>query len=102
MSEKTVDTAALEAEIREALRDVVDPELGMNVVDLGLIRKIEFKPDETEITMILTTPFCPIAGWLINQVKERAEQVVGGAVKVTLGDEMWDPSMMEVDSWGLV
>jgi len=96
------DTAELENAVRESLREVIDPEVGMNVVDLGLIRKIEFGEDETQITMILTTPFCPLAGWIIDQVRQKAEGVLNQPVKVTLGDELWDPSMMEVDAWGLV
>ncbi len=96
------DTAELESAIKESLREVIDPEVGMNVVDLGLIRKIEFGEDETQITMILTTPFCPLAGWIIDQVRQKAESVLNQPVKVTLGDELWDPSMMEVDAWGLV
>ena len=92
--------------IREALRIVVDPELGMDVVTLGLIRDIIFREDETEIQMIMTTPFCPYAGMLIQQVQEVAASVVDGPVRVTLRDEMWDPSMMEggdlFADWGLV
>jgi metal-sulfur cluster biosynthetic enzyme len=91
----------LDANIMQALQDVLDPEIGMSVVDLGLIRNIEHKPDLTEVTMILTTPFCPIAGYLIDQVRQRTQDVVSHPVKVTLGDELWDPSMMEVDAWGL-
>ena len=47
------------ARIQEALRDVYDPEIGISVVDLGLVRKIEEVDGEVQITMILTAPFCP-------------------------------------------
>ena len=47
--------------------------------------------DETEVKMILTTPFCPYAGAMIAQVKEQAESVVDHPVKVTLLAERWDP-----------
>ena len=46
----------------------------MNVVELALIRQILLGDDETEIKMILTTPFCPYAGSMIQQVKEAAEE----------------------------
>ncbi len=95
------EVSELDANIRDALTDVLDPEIGMSVVDLGLIRKIEHQPDMTEVTMILTTPFCPAAGYLIDQVRQQTQGVVGHPVRVTLGDEMWEPSMMEVDDWGL-
>jgi len=82
---------ATELAILDALRAVVDPEIGMNVVELALIRQILLGPESTEIKMILTTPFCPYAGSMIQQVKEQAESVVEHDVKVTLLAERWDP-----------
>ena len=82
---------ATELAILDALRAVVDPEIGMNVVELALIKQIIVGPGETEIKMILTTPFCPYAGSMIQQVKEQAESVVEHPVKVTLLAERWDP-----------
>ena len=82
---------ATELAILDALRAVVDPEIGMNVVELALIKQILLGKDETEIKMILTTPFCPYAGSMIQQVKEQAESVVEHDVKVTLLAERWDP-----------
>jgi metal-sulfur cluster biosynthetic enzyme len=82
---------ATELAILDALRAVVDPEIGMNVVELALIKQIILAPNETEIKMILTTPFCPYAGSMIQQVKEQAESVVDHDVKITLLAERWDP-----------
>jgi len=82
---------ATELAILDALRAVVDPEIGMNVVELALIKQILLGRDETEIKMILTTPFCPYAGSMIQQVKEQVESVVDHPVKVTLLAERWDP-----------
>jgi metal-sulfur cluster biosynthetic enzyme len=82
---------ATELAILDALRAVVDPEIGMNVVELALIKQILLGENETEIKMILTTPFCPYAGSMIQQVKEQAESVVDHDVKVTLLAERWDP-----------
>jgi Predicted metal-sulfur cluster biosynthetic enzyme len=82
---------ATELAILDALRTVVDPEIGMNVVELALIKQIILGPDSTEVKMILTTPFCPYAGSMIAQVKEQAESVVEHDVKVTLLAERWDP-----------
>ena len=89
----TVDpqARATELAILDALRSVVDPEIGMNVVELALIKQIILGTDETEIKMILTTPFCPYAGSMIAQVKEQVESVVEHDVKVTLLAERWDP-----------
>jgi metal-sulfur cluster biosynthetic enzyme len=82
---------ATELAILDALRAVVDPEIGMNVVELALIKQILLGQNETEIKMILTTPFCPYAGSMIQQVTEQAESVVEHPVKVTLLAERWDP-----------
>ena len=82
---------ATELAILDALRAVVDPEIGMNVVELALIKQIILGDNQTEVKMILTTPFCPYAGSMIQQVKEQVESVVEHDVKVTLLAERWDP-----------
>ena len=82
---------ATELAILDALRSVVDPEIGMNVVELALIRQILVGEDESEIKMVLTTPFCPYAGSLIAQMKEQAESVTDHPVKITILAERWDP-----------
>ncbi len=92
-----------EQALRDALRSVVDPELGMNIVELGLIRKINLQPDLAELTVIMTTPFCPYGPALLEQMR-RAEKHTQQPVKIILGMEMWDPSMMEggpPPEWGL-
>ena len=85
------EARAIELAILDGLRTVVDPEIGMNVVELALIKQIILGRDSTEIKMILTTPFCPYAGAMIQQVKEATEEVVNHEVKVTLLAERWDP-----------
>src|SRR3954453_5986650 len=80
---------ATELAILDALRSVVDPEIGMNVVELALIRQVVLGDELTEIKMILTTPFCPYAGAMIQQVKEAAEEAEAHEVKVTLLAERW-------------
>ena len=82
---------ATELAILDAVRNVVDPEIGMNVVELALIKQVLLGENETEIKMILTTPFCPYAGSMIAQVQEQVESVVDHPVKVTLLAERWDP-----------
>ncbi len=93
-----------ETALRDALRTVVDPELGLNIVELGLIRKVNIQPDLVEITMIMTTPFCPYGPALLEQTRRAAEKHAQAPVKLTLGMEMWEPSMMEGGppaDWGL-
>ncbi|UCC50506.1 MAG: DUF59 domain-containing protein [Anaerolineaceae bacterium] len=92
--------------IVESLRSVVDPEIGLNIVELGLIRNVEVNEEEetADITMILTTPFCPYGPALIDQVRVVGNTVMKGGVSVQIGTELWDPSMMEEGAggdWGL-
>lgn len=98
--------ATKEEELIEAMRSVYDPEIGLNIVELGLLRNIEVDEptDKAKITMILTTPFCPYGPQLIEQVRVTGNQVMPGGVTVELGTELWDPSMMEEGAggdWGL-
>jgi metal-sulfur cluster biosynthetic enzyme len=82
---------AMELAILDALRAVVDPELGMDVVELALIKQIIIGAESSEIKMVLTTPFCPYAGSMVQQIKDQAESVLEHPVKVTLLAERWDP-----------
>ena len=103
MSEVQEYTPEEEA-LREALRSVIDPELGMSIVELGLVRQFNIQPDVTEIKMIMTTPFCPYGPALLEQTRRAAEAHLQTPVKITLGMEMWEPSMMEggpPPEWGL-
>lgn len=93
-------------ELLESLRNVIDPEIGMNIVELGLIRNIDINEvdDTAKVTMILTTPFCPYGPQLIEQVRLVSNQIVKGGATVEVGTELWDPSMMEEGAggdWGL-
>ncbi len=87
----TVYPLALEAEIIEALRTVYDPEIPVNIYDLGLIYDIDV--DEhggVEIEMTLTSPACPVAGSLPGDVERKARQVEGVTdVHVEL---VWEPA----------
>lgn len=102
--ESTVDVIELENKAREALREVFDPELGMSVVELGLVRKFDWTPGNVDVTMILTTPFCPYGPALIEQIRQKVEEVTQRVARITMGLEMWDPTMMEdqaAANWGL-
>jgi metal-sulfur cluster biosynthetic enzyme len=90
--------------LMEALRTVIDPEIGMNVVELGLIRNVDIGDDRAHINMIMTTPFCPYAPQLLEQSRRTAQDYLGVPTTIEMGLEMWDPSMMEegaANDWGL-
>ena len=81
-----------EEEIREALQDVLDPEVGIDIVDLGLIKDIIMLDDETvEVDMVLTSQVCPLVSHLTEQVRRRVEGLNGiRQVEVKVLDEPWD------------
>lgn len=90
----------IEADIRAALRDVIDPELGFNIVDLGMIYDIDVAADgAVHIVMTTTTRFCPASAFLEEAVSERASAVPGvGSVAVALTyDPPWGPERMSAE-----
>ena len=90
--------------LEEGLSEIIDPELGMNIVQLGLVRNVEMKADHALVTMILTTPFCPYGPSMMESARKKAESLLGIKTKINYGSETWDPTMMEdgiADDWGL-
>ena len=85
-------------EIRKGLRDVIDFEIGLDVVAMGMIREIDVTDDGVAITMILTSPMCPMASFMMNQVKERASEITDKPVNVVMGKELWKPDLMEQEA----
>ncbi len=93
-------TEAVE-QIREALRQVIDPELGCNIVDLGLVYHVAVEEGgAVRITMTTTTPGCPATGYLKQGVGEAASGVAGvESVDVELTyDPRWSPEMMSAEA----
>jgi metal-sulfur cluster biosynthetic enzyme len=95
MSEQINGNNVTDEQVREALRGVLDPELHLDVVALGLIREIDLDSTPVVVRMLLTTPFCPYGPWLVQQVKETSEQAAGRDTKVEVLPEQWNPEMME-------
>jgi len=95
------DTAVLtEDDVMDALANVIDPELGLDFVELGLIYGVEIDDGGVKVTFTLTTPGCPIG----PQVNEQIEEFVGELEGVkTVASEMvftppWSPEMMSEDA----
>ena len=87
----------LEEEIVDALKSIFDPEIPVNIYEMGLIYDLEIQPEgQVQIKMTLTSPGCPVAGSLPGEVKAKVEKVPGvAAADVELvWDPAWNPSMM--------
>jgi metal-sulfur cluster biosynthetic enzyme len=84
-----------EMAVRSALETVMDPEINLSVIDLGLIREIQFlEPPKTLIRMMLTTPFCPYAPQMIEDVKQAVTSVVPQECEVEIMPDPWSPDLM--------
>jgi metal-sulfur cluster biosynthetic enzyme len=98
MSETT--SALTDDDVMEALSNVIDPELGLDFVELGLIYGVSISDGNVHVTFTLTTPGCPIG----PQVNEQIEEFVGELEGVkTVESEMvftpaWSPEMMSEDA----
>ncbi len=82
--------------VRERLRDVLDPEMRLSVVDLGLIYAIDITGDTVRVTYTFTSPACPLAGVIAEQIR-RAVLEIPGVREVELAltfSPLWDPATM--------
>jgi FeS assembly SUF system protein len=91
---KTLD---LESNVIEAIRQCYDPEIPVNIYDLGLIYDVDVQPEgAVNVRMTLTSPMCPVAGTLPPEVEQRVREVPGvtdASVEV-VWDPPWNPDMM--------
>ena len=85
-------------DVREALREVYDPEIPVNLYELGLFYRIDIndKTNDVDIKMTLTSPACPVAGEMPGMVQDELKVVDGlGKISVELvWEPAWDPTMM--------
>jgi metal-sulfur cluster biosynthetic enzyme len=87
--------------LRDLLRDVIDPEIGINIVDLGLLYDTRLSGDGTAaIRMTLTTPGCPLGGYLTDAIHDTLQDVPGvtGVDVQIVWDPPWDPDEM-MSNW---
>lgn len=91
-------------QVKTRLREVTDPEIGLDIIALGLVRNLKIYDDSADMNMILTTPFCPYGPALIEMIHKKAEEALQRPVNIELGLDMWDFSMMEegaMPEWGM-
>ena len=91
---------ATEEDVYEALEEVIDPELGLDFVSLGLVYDVEIDKEEVYVTFTLTTPACPIGPQVSEQMKEFVGDLPGvSAVHPKMVfDPAWSPEMMTDDA----
>ncbi len=89
--------AGITERVQEALRAVKDPELGMSIVDLGLIYGVEEETGAVTVTMTLTSPGCPAGGQIMEGAKAAAESVEGvdSAVINLVWKPFWTPDRID-------
>lgn len=82
--------------VTEALKEVYDPELHYNIVDLGLVYEVDIKDGDVHVLMTLTTPACPVGPMIMEQVREMVGIMPGVKdvdIELTF-DPMWSPDLM--------
>ena len=86
-------------QIADILRHVDDPELGINIVDLGLIYGLRFEDGDLTIKLTMTTPACPLSDYIkrnIRHVIDRVKQIESVHIDI-VWDPPWSPQMMDPD-----
>ena len=96
----THDETLTEDDVYEVLEEVIDPELGLDFVSLGLVYDVEIEESEVYVTFTLTTPACPIGPLVTEQMRELVGEIEG-VDKVhpkMVFDPPWSPEMMSEDA----
>jgi len=80
---------SVEGRIRDALKSVIDPELGVSIVDLGLIYDVRYEDGVAEVEMTLTSPGCPLAPLIDRKVREALSKI--SEISELTVELVWDP-----------
>ena len=101
-SKKVNSELEMQERVIEVLKTVFDPEIPVNIYDLGLVYRVEFNEDNTELSvdMTLTAPNCPAADFIVEDVRQKLETITGiEKVEVNLVFEPeWDKDMMSEEA----
>ncbi|TFG62490.1 MAG: metal-sulfur cluster assembly factor [Gemmatimonadales bacterium] len=83
--------------VREALKGVIDPELGLNIVDLGLVYDVEVEDGLATVTMTLTSPGCPAGGMIMSGAQEaaRGAEGINDADVRLVWKPLWSPDRID-------
>lgn len=86
-----------EQEVRGALQNVIDPEVGLNIVDLGLIYGVEISADKLHIDLTMTTPACPMSEMILDNARQALASLMPEGAEIELNlvwEPPWDASKM--------
>lgn len=89
--------------VKAVLRQVIDPEVGMNIVDLGLVYGIDITPDQVSIRMTMTSPACPMGDMIMSDIDAALDAALPPEVGVVVNlvwDPPWTPAMMNKEAKG--
>src|SRR5512143_4065674 len=90
--------------VRTHLGEVIDPEIGMSIIQLGLVRDVSIENGIAHLKMVLTTPFCPYGPAMIEMTRQKAVEALGQPVTMEMLPDVWAFAMMEDPSaldWGM-
>ncbi|MCK5848665.1 MAG: DUF59 domain-containing protein [Caldisericia bacterium] len=86
-------------DVLEVLKTVYDPEIFQSIVALNMVKTIDVSPKLIHIDLVLTTPMCPMAPFMIDEIKIKIEQITTDKkVEVVILDELWIPPWKKKDS----
>jgi len=83
-------TMPTEADVRTALRAVIDPEAGLNIVDLGLIYAVNISDNKLQIDMTMTTPACPMGEMILDNARQALAALLPAGAEINL-NLVWEP-----------
>jgi metal-sulfur cluster biosynthetic enzyme len=84
-----------EAQALDALKGVIDPDVGINIVDLGMVEKVAAAPEGVMVDLIMTTPACPQTSYLSDECQRVLAEAGAPSVSVEVLDlPLWDPSRL--------
>ena len=89
--------------VKTVLREVIDPEVGVNIVDLGLIYDIGITPEQVSIQMTMTSPACPMGDMIMGDIDAALDAALPPDVRVVVNlvwEPPWSPEMMNKDARG--
>jgi metal-sulfur cluster biosynthetic enzyme len=98
MAQQLVATGSMAQVVEDALRAVVDPELGMNIVELGLVYLIDAEPQRVTVQMTMTSPGCPVGESIVADARAAIGMALPDAREISVDlvwEPPWSPEMMD-------